>query len=219
MIDFSKAPEGATHYMGSGLEVRWFRHNGILWQISRGEGDWSGTFIQDRDVTPIPKKKLLENELNKLGIISYRHGDKMKDTYLGDDVKRVTQDFTTQINYPSSSIKNKDGVVNHLTDRELMLCEQVVRMCRGEESQFKDSEEGWVDALRVTMSIHHEYRAKPKKELVVPWEWLDDDVCAIDISPTGKCFAIIEDEECYPLPIKLDLEGVKIPVIVKRPKS
>ena len=99
------------------------------------------------------------------------------------------------------------------TDREKMLCEQVLRMCRGEASEIL-VEKKWVvvndlDALYPS----HEYRAKPKKELIVPWEWIPDNVFEITVPESG----VIYNNFGYTMHIKLDLEGIELPVTVNRP--
>ena len=52
------------------------------------------------------------------------------------------------------------------TDYEVMICEQALRMLRGEASQIKHKGYGDWNDLRdnpVCLSIEEEYRAKPKK--------------------------------------------------------
>ena len=79
-------------------------------------------------------------------------------------------------NINSEEIK-MSNMIECKTDREVMLCGQVLRMCRGEDSQIKHREcDNWSDIRvnPVSLSIEEEYRAKPKKELVVPWELIDE---------------------------------------------
>ena len=54
------------------------------------------------------------------------------------------------------------------TEREKMLCEQVLRMCRGEDRQ-KLINGNWSELFSRNLCIDSEYRAKPKKELIVTW--------------------------------------------------
>ena len=106
------------------------------------------------------------------------------------------------------------------TDREVMLCEQVLRMCRGEESQFKRRDGAWEPVAGETngfISINMEYRAKPKKELVVPWEFIAEWVCSVEVRGNGTVIAVDDYDNAMRLPLKLDLEGIDLPVAVKRP--
>ena len=102
------------------------------------------------------------------------------------------------------------------TDREVMLCEQVLRMCRDEASQELTQYEDrsvWSDASPFEVDLSTTYRAKPKKELIVPWEWIPDNVFEITVPESG----VIYNNFGYTMHIKLDLEGIELPVTVNRP--
>lgn len=107
------------------------------------------------------------------------------------------------------------------TDREKMLCEQVLRMCRGEDRQ-KLINGNWCELFSTNLCIDSEYRAKPKKELIIPWEWLPDDVFAIEVS-ADKQITLVRDgrgtiaHRAF-TNFKPNLEGIDLPVTVKRPE-
>lgn len=107
-------------------------------------------------------------------------------------------------------------------ERQKMLCEQVVRMCRGEDS-VRLVGDRWEDASKEFLSIHEStsYRAKSKKELVVPWEYICDnfDICTVTIY--NEIFLKESDGDgVYSIShLKLDLAGIDLPVTVKRPEG
>lgn len=119
----------------------------------------------------------------------------------------------------NEKIINDPMIIVCRADREVMLCEQVIRMCRGEASQFNYNGQ-WVDSRLNKVVIGNKYRAKPKKELFVPWEWIDEkyNVCVVDLNMQVG-FKISEDSNSTNIgqAIKLDLEGIDLPVTVKRP--
>ena len=125
----------------------------------------------------------------------------------------------------NEKIINDPMIIVCKTDREVMLCEQVIRMCRGEASQFNYNGQ-WVDSRLNKVVIGNKYRAKPKKELVVPWEWLAADVFAVEVMSDKQVFLLSKkesdfmDEYTLQSPVdflNLDLEGIDLPVTVKRP--
>ena len=104
-------------------------------------------------------------------------------------------------------------------NREVMLCQQVLRMCRGEGSEFTFNGHDWGDANDKELCIETSYRAKPKKELVVPWEWFNDECVSLCVNEAK----VISLTDCngnliYMTGFKLDLEGIELPVTVHRPQ-
>ncbi len=169
-IDFSKAPEGATHYyFDTDNELFWYKSDEYnLYVFAPTATDWD---------------------------ISWNKIDWLK---------------TMAVEIP------KQLTVTCKTDREVMLCEQVLRILRGEGGQYKDFDGNWRDINKAAdhFGINCEYRAKPKKELFVPWDWVDDRIDEIHVNEYGR----ILDKHCNPLPFKLDLSGIEVPVTVKRPE-
>ena len=117
-------------------------------------------------------------------------------------------------------VLNNDNVITCNNPREVMLCKQVLRMCRGEASQqlFKGD---WYDFDKESYEfyINEQYRAKPKKELIVPWEWIADDVYRVEVSEDGKVMTISTKYNNESIPLKLDLDGVDLPAIIDRPSE
>ena len=129
----------------------------------------------------------------------------------------------------NEKIINDPMIIVCRADREVMLCEQVLRMCRDEASQELTQYEDrsvWSDASPFEVDLSTTYRAKPKKELVVPWEWLAADVFAVEVMSDKQVFLLSKkesdfmDEYTLQSPVdflNLDLEGIDLPVTVKRP--
>lgn len=179
MIDFSKSPEGATHYGLDSHSVSYF-----LKINSRYFYDNDGLWIDS----------------------PYHHHDWLK------PIQKTTNGEKMNIEI------NMNNMIECKTDREKMLCEQVLRMCRGEESQIKHKGYGDWNDIRdnpVCLSIEEEYRAKPKKELVVPWKWLPDEVTDITVCENLHIYNNLGNTVL----LKLDLEDIDLPVTVIRPKE
>lgn len=122
----------------------------------------------------------------------------------------------------NEKIINDPMIIVCRTDREVMLCEQVLRVERGEESEILVDEE-WVRVNDLdALYPNHEYRAKPKKELIVPWELIDESISEIEVLKDKRAFFIKDDCEIrirhLAYYLKLDLEGIDLPVTVKRPE-
>ena len=110
-----------------------------------------------------------------------------------------------------------NNMIECKTDREKMLCEQVLRMCRGEERQ-KLINGNWCPSFSTNLCIDSEYRAKPKKELIVPWEFLSSEIAEIVVTEAGYIKGYVNESEYHQLNgLSLDLEGIELPVAVKRP--
>ena len=171
-IDFSKAPEGATHYVPES------EYSNLMWL---------------KDVTD--RSYLYEIDHNRVG---WRESDKFNGIVHRD-----------MIEIPR--------VVYCDNERQMMLCEQVIRMDRGEASQQLNIANKWVDVTWVRIDTTKKYRAKPKKELVVPWEWLDSDVAAITVNSRGVVLAIDGSNQGFEIKLKLDLTDIELPVTVRRP--
>ena len=137
------------------------------------------------------------------------------------DIHKVT----TNTNDAIEAVINKKILENPMlieckTDREKMLCEQVLRVVRGEPSQelintyWKDVQPDHI--INIDKLIR--YRAKPKKELAVPWEWLREEIDEVVVTKEGFIKGYANGSEYYQLfGLSLDLEGVDLPVTVKRP--
>ena len=95
-----------------------------------------------------------------------------------------------------------------------MLCQQVLRMCRGEGSEQQNVNNEWVSVEWDRIDINKRFRAKPKKELVVPWEWLPDDVTELTITVNK----VIYNNRGYTVALKLALTDIELPVTVHRPQ-
>lgn len=129
------------------------------------------------------------------------------------------------IKIPSVSPQCRCVQVECINEREQMLCEQVLRLCRGEESEghygLSDLDGGkWKPLLSNVdaVNIHWHYRAKPKKQLVVPWELIPDEYICVTVNKNSKVFISKHTDGVYLFfPLKLDLEGVELPVTVHRP--
>lgn len=139
------------------------------------------------------------------------------------DIHEVMKNTNDAINSAvNEKIINDPMIIVCRTEREKMLCEQVLRVVRGEPSQelvntyWKDVQPDHI--INIDKLIR--YRAKPKKELVVPWEWIDEkyNVCVVDLNMQIG-FKVSEDSNSTNIgqAIKLDLEGIDLPVTVKRP--
>ena len=62
-------------------------------------------------------------------------------------------------------------------------------------------------------------RAKPKKELIVPWEWIADDCVSLCVNEAKVVFSVdCNGHLIYMTGFKLDLDGIDLPVTVERPK-
>ena len=117
---------------------------------------------------------------------------------------------------------SKDLTVYCEDERQVMLCEQVIRMCKGEASEKLDyySENKWdIFYPRDCLFMNEQYRAAPfqKKELVVPWGWLSSDVTAITVNERGIVLAIDGSNQGWEIKLKLDLTDIELPIIVTRP--
>jgi len=182
MIDFSKGPEGATHYGLDSHSViyflkindRYFYDNGSKWIDS-----------------------------------PYCHHDWLK------PIQKTTNGEKMNIEI------NMNNMIECKTDREVMLCEQVLRMCRGEERQ-KLINGNWCPSFSTNLCIDSEYRAKPKKELIVPWEFISDEINYLLIESNEiiiglKSTSQIIKDGLHISGLKLDLEGIDLPTAIKRP--
>lgn len=113
---------------------------------------------------------------------------------------------------------NINNMIECKTDREKMLCEQVLRMCRGEDSQRLVSSH-WIGSDPLRLFVDAEYRAKPEKELIVPWDLINEHIKTITVTEKGitgyqeNCLAKNYD---LTMILALDLEGIDLPVTVKR---
>ncbi len=111
-----------------------------------------------------------------------------------------------------------------VTEKEKMLVAATLRMCRGEAGQCVFScEPGWRESEREAVYLNGSYRATPQKLPDIPWEWLPDDVVQVMVSENGvQCGArdgvdgSIFATQAY---LKLDLDGVTLPCVVRRPES
>ena len=157
----------------------------------------------------------------------------MDEKTIVDTINKGIDDFNDQcmtmgINskaYHITNIECEEIKMNNMieckTDREKMLCEQVLRMCRGEKSQIKCTETDiWYDFDEAVISHLPEYRAKPKKELVVPWEFINDEIIEITFTKDNSpyCKTATHHHGHVLQGLKLDLEGIDLPVTVKRPE-
>ena len=111
------------------------------------------------------------------------------------------------------------------TDREVMLCEQVLRMCRDEASQELTQYEDrsvWSDASPFEVDLSTTYRAKPIKTLFIPWDFISDDINHISVQ-SKDCITAFKDhmdENGVKLNgLKLDLDGICLPVLAMRPRN
>jgi len=110
------------------------------------------------------------------------------------------------------------------TDREVMLCEQVLRVVRGEPSQelvntyWKDVQPDHI--INIDKLIR--YRAKPIKTLFIPWDFISDDINHISVQ-SKDCITAFKDhmdENGVKLNgLKLDLDGICLPVLAMRPRN
>lgn len=122
----------------------------------------------------------------------------------------------------NEKIINDPMIIVCRADREVMLCEQVIRMCRGEASQFNYNGQ-WVDSRLNKVVIGNKYRAKPKKELVAPWEFIGDEINYLLIESNEiiiglKSTSQIIKDGLHISGLKLDLEGIDLPTAIKRPE-
>lgn len=158
MVDFSKAPEGATHYSSiSDKCVSWWMCDSSGWYCyDNYTKEWIGIkAAMGGYVTEIPQQL----------------------TVTCDD-ERVIREFI--------------------------------------ESCFKH--EGDIDQTGYMWSLsdaenHVAKYLEPKKELVVPWEFIPDVINEITVSATGN----ITYSVGYSLMLKLDLDEIDLPVTVTRP--
>ncbi|MGB0942968.1 MAG: hypothetical protein ACPGUE_11225 [Marinomonas sp.] len=169
-IDFSKAPEGATHYYKND-------YFGVVFYMLK-DGAWFH-YLSESD----------------FWVLSGNSKDWIDSTLI--------------------EITNH-AIIECKTEREQMLCEQVLRVIRGEASQQLVNTY-WKDVppdniINIDKLIR--YRAKPKKELVVPWDILSDEVTEIKIDKHGNIY-----DGGTPLRIKLDLTDIELPITVKRPEE
>lgn len=178
-IDFSKAPNDATHYA-------------VVFSADKPVAEWV---------------RLVDGEFsNAAGCIDYSEYQCL----LGNGIEII----------------NLPTMVSCETEQELMLCEHVIRMLRDVPSQVLISG-AWMDIdlsdsdddNTVYISMGDEYRATPKKELVVPWEWLDLDVTAITVNDRGVVLAIDGSNQGFEIKLKLDLTDIDLPITVTRPKG
>ncbi len=154
----------------------------------------------------------------------------MDEKTIVDTINKGIDDFNDQcmtmgINskaYHITNIECEEIKMNNMieckTDREKMLCEQVLRMCRGEERQ-KLINGNWCPSFSTNLCIDSEYRAKPKKELIVPWEFINDEIIEITFTKDNSpyCKTATHHHGHVLQGLKLDLEGIDLPVTVKRP--
>lgn len=121
----------------------------------------------------------------------------------------------------NEKIINDPMIIVCKTDREVMLCEQVIRMCRGEASQFNYNGQ-WVDSRLSKVVIGNKYRAKPIKTLFIPWDFISDDINHISVQ-SKDCITAFKDhmdENGVKLNgLKLDLDGICLPVLAMRPRN
>lgn len=173
-IDFSKAPDGATHYSSvSDKHISWWMCNMFGWSC-------------------------YDNAMNAwVGVKAA----------MGGCAIEIPQQLTVTCD----------------NERQKMLCEQVLRMCRGEASEYQYNDE-WItldgDSKNpLAVCVDYEYRAKPKKELAVPWEWLASDINKIMVNKNGDICHVHNDGyfSGYITTLKLDLTDIDLPVTVKRP--
>ena len=100
---------------------------------------------------------------------------------------------------------------------QVMLCEQIIRMCKGEVSEFNDDGLWKTVVNNNFIAMDFEYRLKPKKELVVPWGWLAPDVTAITVNERGVVLAIDGSNQGWEIKLNLDLTDIELPITVTRP--
>ena len=183
-IDFSNAPDGATHYSPESemMHVVWYK------AVKKNSHDAS----------------------------CHMEGSGWKTCTVND----AQFDIHRNIMIPIPLVVNNDSIITCKTEREVMLCKQVIRMCRGEASQqlFKGD---WYDfdSDSYEFYINEQYREKLKKELVIPWEWIADDVYRVEVGEGGKVTTISTKYNNESIPLKLDLDGVDLPTIIDRPSE
>lgn len=168
MTDFSKKPEGATHYDAQQHETFWYKIKNGKWQFTWGR--CSAWYVDE----------------------SSNH------------------EFLALI--PNTLTVTCDN------EHDLMLHQQLQRLINNEPSQYCRDDE-WVDLTSDSnnpkaVCITEVYRAKPKKELVVPWDILADEVIEVRVDKNGCIY-----DGGTPLRIKLDLTDIELPVTVKRPEG
>lgn len=198
MIDFSKAPECATHYI-KGCDVTscgshvLLSDDAVFW-IAGDYFTWGfcSTWFSLNDL-----------------VVSFNPKPIPDLTINGQSLEDYSENTFTSFNPLTVTCDN---------ERQKMLCEQVIRMDSGEASQFLRNGK-WINKEVTCTSIltESEYRATPKKELVVPWEWLDLDVKAITVNDRGVVLAIDGSNQGFEIKLALDIEGINLPVTVHRP--
>ena len=136
-----------------------------------------------------------------------------KNSHLGTNIAGSYETNGEEMNVEN----NMNSMIECKTDREKMLCEQVLRMCRGEVIQ-RLVNGFWIDSDPLYLFIDGEYRAKPKKELIVPWEFLSSEIAEIVVTEAGYIKGYVNESEYHQLNgLSLDLESIELPVTVKRP--
>lgn len=183
-IDFSKAPDGATHYdFDSSSDVFWYKHSDLGWHFTWGS--CKAWYLDESNL-------------------------------LGTKLVKISNPIDEALKEVVDILVAKKLTVTCDNERQKMLCEQVVRDYQGLRSQYRTGDGcEWLDVDSTTcLDYAFEYRAKPKKELVVPWNILSDEVKVIRVDSNGCIY-----DGNTPVRIKLDLDDIDLPVIVKRPKG
>jgi hypothetical protein len=110
------------------------------------------------------------------------------------------------------------------TDKEKMLVAATLRMCRGVGGESRHpSDAEWRKSSDKAIHLIAQYRAEPPKTPKIPWEWLPDDIEALRVMTSGAVAITtkINNSPVWWVPValklKLDLDGVTLPVTVRRP--
>lgn len=155
----------------------------------------------------------------KAPVIEYK--PEVPNSWFVDEIHKNAKDVMNKL--IQAKIASDSLLIRCDDERQKMLCEQVIRMCRGEASQFKrTSTNKWEDKVPTSeLYTNIEYRAKPKKELVVPWEFIADDIIEITVSEDNSpyCKTATNHWGHVLRGLKLDLDGIDLPVTVTRPCS
>jgi len=164
------------------------------------------------------KYKILDNDTDKWWY------EKERFTIIEDDNQKEQGAMKEFLNEDMKQFKD-------LSDEEMLAV--IKAKMKGECDIYYANSNEWISGAHDSLVFNHVYRTKPqiKKQLVIPWEMLPDDVQYVAMDKDGELFGYATEPRCsgdcwtnigncFRLKLKIDTSGIDWKdSLVKRPEG
>ena len=164
---------------------------------------------------------------DRSNLLIYKNVDPINHSYecysIGGSWNKLSGQVTYKLYPISVLITKEESVIKCNNPTEVMICAHALRLLRGEDSLMASINAGnghidyWEDANPTIIDITKTYSADNLNKLQVDWAILSDDVVGVAVDVAGSATGILIDGTVVPLYIVYDIDGVKLPTVVKRP--